>query len=262
MANKVVDPRNQTTAQLSDMLLRAAYRMPTGEMATKRAARLCSALAISEGERLPLCYGFDHCGCLSCTRCRTREQRLFMFKAHPLLDPGKGTTSPIAINVIPGFGRTEVGALPKGGLRSFKNQISAHFRKAGTNAVAVMSVDVSVERRVGEQEYWQWHVHGILFNPDETMLERLRQQFSWREKDDSNGVCYRPVQTKPISDRFGWLAYMSKPDFYMREQRPDHNGQLKISKMRISMQQEIALVKVLSKFKVKQRFFYIGMDPL
>jgi hypothetical protein len=185
-----------------------------------------------------------------------------MFKALPLLDAGKGSTSPIAINIIPGFGRTEVGELPKGGLRSFKNQISANFRRAGTNAVAVMSVDVSVERKVGEQEYWQWHVHGILFNPDETMLQQLRQQFSWREKEDSNGNCYRPVQTKPISDRFGWLAYMSKPDFYMREQRPDHNGQLKVSKMRVSMQQELFLTKALSKFKVKQRFFCIGMDPL
>ena len=43
---------------------------------------------------------------------------------------------------------------------------------------------------------------------------------------------------------------------------PDHSGQLKFSKMRISMQQELVLVKVLAKFKVKQRFFCIGMDPL
>jgi len=254
--------KNLPTAHLSDLLLHAAYKMPTGEMLTKRAAWLCSASSISEGERMPLCCGVDHCERLSCVRCRGREQRVFTIKALPLLDEIKGSTLPLAITIIPSFGKTEVGELPKGRLRGFKNQISAHFRKALPNALAVMSVDVSVERTPGKKEYWQWHAHGALLNPDDNMLEQLRQQFSWREKEGTNESCYRPVYTKEINDRVGWLAYISKPGFHMREQRHGANGEPKVCKTRISVEQELVFIKVLSKLKAKQRFFYIGMDAL
>lgn len=262
MTKKVRDPSNLTTAQLSDMLLRTGYKMPTAEMATKRAARLCSALSTSEGERLPLCYGDSHCGRLGCPRCRWFGGRVGMIKALPMVAERMESGSGLAITIIPEFGKTAVGELPKGELRGFKNQIRAAIRKVVPDAVAVMSLDVSVERRVDEQEYWQWHVHGVIFGLKDDALDQLRQRFFWRVKSDTSGTCYRPVQVKKLRDRFGWLAYMSKPDLYMREQRSNANGDLKFYRKRITIEQELHFVKALSKSKVKERLFYIGMDPL
>lgn len=262
MTKKVLDLKNLTPAQLSDMLLRTGYKMPTAEMATKRAARLCSALSTSEGERLPLCYGDSHCGRLGCPRCRWFGGRVGMIKALPMVAEHMESGSGQAVTIIPEFGKTAVGELPKGELRGFKNQIRAAIRKVVPDAVAVMSLDVSVERRVDEQEYWQWHVHGVIFDLKGDALDQLRQRFFRRVKSDTSGNCYRPVQVKKLHDRFGWLAYMSKPDLYMREQRSNANGELRFSRKRITVAQELRFVKALSKSKVKERFFCVGMDPL
>lgn len=262
MTRKSKNPKNMTRSELSDAILHLGFKMATGDMLAKRAALLCSALSLSVGERPPICLGLGYCERLSCPPCRGGGQRGFLLKGLPWVDGRMKTGSGLAINIIPEFGKTAVGELPKGGLRGFKNQTRAAIRKVALDAVGVMSVDVSVERTVGNKEYWQWHAHGVIFGLQDDTLDQLRQRFSWRAKDDTNGTCYRPVQVKKVHDRFGWLAYISKPNFLMRFQRPDANGDLKFYRKRITIEQELHFVKALSKSKVKERFFYIGMDPL
>ena len=252
--------RYMTSAVLSDALLHEAYKMPTGQMATKRAALLCSALSGMDGERLPLCYGDEYCGLLSCPRCRWREQRVFMLNMLPVVRASGGCIAWSTITIIPEFGVTEVGALPKGGLRGFRDQIRAAVRKVNPNARAAMCVDINVERTVGKRERWQWHVHGIIAKLRADELSQLCQRFSWRKKDDDNGQCYRPVMTADIYDLVGHLAYVSKPQFRQREHRPNENGDLKFEKRIITIQQELHFVKVLSSFKVKQRLFNLGIE--
>lgn len=262
MTKKSKNPKNMTRSELSDAIFHVGFKMATGDMLAKRAALLCSALSLSVGERPPICLGLGYCERLSCPPCRGGGQRGFLLKGLPWVDGLRKKADALAITIIPEFAKTAVGELPKGGLRGFKNQIRAAIRKVVPDAVGVMSVDVSVERTVGNKEYWQWHVHGIICDLQDDALDQLRQRFSWGAKGDTNGTCYRPVQVKKLRDRFGWLAYMAKPNFFMREQRSDATGDLKFSKKPITVEQELHFVKALSKSKVKERFFYIGMDQL
>jgi len=250
--------RKMTSAELADALLHSAHKMPTIKMATKRAALLRDAFSALEDRRLPYCYGDARCGLLSCPRCRLRNQRVFMLKTIPLVCVRSGSSAWGAITIIPRFGRTEVGELPKGGLRGFGDQIKAAIRKIHPEAVAEMCVDISLERLVGGREYWQWHVHGVIFKPQPDSLDKLRPRFTWQNKGSDNGSCYRPFQVEEMEDSVRWLAYCSKPEFYVRVQQLDAEGGLEFVKKKVTIQQELHFVKVLSDIKVGQRFFRIG----
>lgn len=257
MTKKIKEFRKLSHAKQSDALLHRAYKIPTTEMATKRAARLCSGLLVGDSDRLPLCLGDDHCGYLSCPRCRLLETRNFMYEVLPIIEELGGKDAWRAITIIPEFGKTRMGELPKGDFRGLRNQVAAAIRATCPEAVAAFCVDVSIERTVGQQEFCRFHVHGVIWTPDLQAIDQLHGRFAWRDK--SEGGCQRPVKVERLTDPAGWLAYSGKPQFKLREQRPDAAGDLKCVKKGITIAQELMFVRAFSKFKAKHRFFYIGM---
>lgn len=260
MPKKIQDFAKMTDAQQSDALWARAYKMPTMEAATKRAGRLCSKLSEADSKRVPFCFGTDHCKCFSCPPCRLRGQRSFVYRTLDIIDQYGGSEAWRAITIVPEFGKTELGELPKGDIRGFMNQVRAAIRKIDPDTVAAMCVDISWERKVGEKEFWQSHVHGLIWNPSEHVLDQLRDRFSWRNK--SEGSCQRPVRVERLYDPVGWSGYSAKPQFKLREQRPDENGELRTVTKGLTIDQELAFVRVLSKFKANHRFFDIGLKKL
>lgn len=252
-------PRKMTKAELADALFYVSKRMPTEEMVTGRAAKLSSMYKTTEFERLPLCYSESHCERASCVRCRQREQRIAMLNFVRQAKKLKNSVVWHAGTIIPAFGKTAAGELPKGDLRGSKNQLAAGIRGVAPDALVFGCIDFSVERRLGQPEFWQTHGHFIIGNisPEET--EELRQRFKWSDKGDYSGGCHRAVQIEPIYDLFGWLAYMSKPQFYMREQRTGADGELEPKKRMITLKQELKFIKTLAPYKASQRFFYVGL---
>ncbi|MBR2654920.1 MAG: hypothetical protein IKD58_00215, partial [Loktanella sp.] len=104
--------------------------------------------------------------------------------------------------------------------------------------------------------------HGLMLKPEVKTLKQIHKRFAWKDKAGLKASCYRPVHTKKIDELVGWLAYMSKPQFFLREQRPDAQGKLVPKKGKMTIERELEFVKALSKLKAKQRVFFIGMDPL
>lgn len=252
-------PRKMTKAELADALFYVGKSMPTEEMVTGRAAKLSSMYKTTEFERLPLCYGDSHCERASCVWCRQREQRITMLNILRQTKKLKNSVVWHAITIVPEFGKSVVGELPKGGLRGSKNQAAAGIRSVAPEARFVGCVDISLERRQSESQFWQTHFHGIISELTCEERERLRQRFAWSNKDKDEDDCYRAVQIEPIYDLFGWLAYMSKPQFYMREQRTNAKGELKPRKRMITREQELMFIKALAPYKASQRFFYMGV---
>ena len=252
-------PTHMTNAELADEVLRETLKMPTQMMMAKRAARLASMYGTTEHKRPRFCFGESHCARLSCPRCRQREQRVFVVNTmRQTKQLGDGDIWQ-AVTIIPEFGKTAVGHLPKGGIRGFKDQCAAHVRHVAKEARLVGCVDISVERKRGEAEVWQYHIHAIASGIAPKKVRELRQRFAWPDKDEEKRSCYRPLQVKKIDDLAGFLAYMSKPQFFMREQFADANGELLFRKSKISREQELKFIKALSHFKAKHRFFRVGL---
>jgi len=262
MTKKIQTTKTMSDGQLSDALLHAAHKMLTGQSVTKRVTSLCRQMTASKDKSPPFCFVDDNCGWLSCPRCRSRIQREFMLKMLPVINAPDHNSTWKSISIIPSFGKTMVGELPKGGVRGFKDQISAAIRKSDPNVRSVMCVDISLERRLGQQEYWQWHVHGVICNLKLSTKKRLSERFSGDKKDGNDRTCYRPVFVTDMPDPVGCLAYMAKPEFFKREQCVDEQGKLKIVKKYITIQQELPFIKALSPFKASQRLFYIAMEAL
>lgn len=257
MPKKIKDFRKLSHAKQSDALWHMAYKIPTTEMATKRAARVCSALSGGDFERLPLCLGDDHCGYLSCPRCRLLETRNFMYEVLPIIEERGGKDAWRALTIIPEFGKRSMEELLKGDFRSFMNQVAAGIRLSCPDAVAALCVDVSIERRLGLQEFCQVHAHGVIWTPNPQALDQLHGRFAWRDK--SEGGCPRPVKVNKLIGPAGWLGYSGKPQFKLREQRPDAAGDIMCVKKGITIAQELMFVRAFSRLKAKHRFFYIGM---
>jgi hypothetical protein len=247
-----------TTAELSDLILAAAYKMPTAENALKRAAQLCSASSLAVGEKPYACYG-ESCGRASCPPCNVSQQRRFILDTLPGVHERGGSSAWQAITIIPELGKVDVGELPKGGLRGFGNQVSARVRKIVPDAVAVMCVNIVWERKSGEQERWQYGVKGIISTQETQALDQLKARFAWKKTAAEDDGWVRPVTLSPITDLMGCLAEMSNPKFGMRHQTPDANGNLKERTGGLIIPRELQIAKVLSKSRVTQRFFYIGL---
>lgn len=260
MTKKTKELRKMTSVQLADALLFQAHKMTSIETATKRAALLCSALSEFDSKRPPMCFGEDRCERMSCPPCRVWEQRIFVPTALPIAkELGIGGTCR-AITVVPWDGMVGVGELPKGGLRGFKNKFAAKLKKMAPNAKAIFWVDISLERRIGQPDYWQWHFHGLIWGLNKQSYGGLRKCFAWPKKGSEKSGCARPVQCKRVTDIVGCLAYMSKSEFKIGEPRIDSNGEQLRTTRTVSIQQEVLFASVLSKFKASQRFFYVGMD--
>lgn len=257
MTKKIKDFRKLSHAKQSDALWHRAYKIPTTEMATKRAARVCHALSGGDFERLPLCLGDDHCGYLSCPRCRLLETRNFMYEVLPIIEEREGKEAWRALTIVPEFGKRSMEELAQGDFRGFMNQVAAGIRTSCPDAVAALCVDVNIERRLGQPEFCQLHAHGVIRAPDPKTLDDLHGRFSWQDK--SEGGCQRPVKVDKLTDPAGWLAYSGKPQFKLREQRPDAAGDLKCVKKGITIAQEVMFVRAFSRLKAKHRFFYIRM---
>jgi len=260
MTKNIKELRKMTSVQLADALLFRAYKMTTLEAATKRTALLCSALSKFDSKRPPVCLGEDRCESMSCPRCRGWEQHIFVPTVLPIVKELGGSGAPRAITILAQNGRVNVGELPGSGFRSFRDQIGKGIKKAAPDAKAILCVDVSLERRIGEPDHWQWHVHGLIWGLDKETHGRLCDRFAWSKKDGEESGRKRPVQCKRVTDIIGWLAYMSKPEFKIGEPRIDSNGEQLRTKRTISIQQEVLFASVLSKLKASQRFFYVGID--
>jgi hypothetical protein len=258
MSKNIPDTTTMTTEELSDKLFSVVYKMPTGKGALKRAAELCSASSLSVSEKPYACYGQTRCGMASCPLCRVHHQRLSIIDTLSFVSGRGGSCAWQAITITPEIGKVDVGELPTGGLRGFRNQVSARIRKIVPNAVAVMCVNIVWERKSGEQEQWQYGVKGIISTQEPEALDQLHARFAWKKKTAEDDGWVRPVIIAPISDFNGWLAEMSTPQFEMRIQRPDANGNLKAGMRKITIERELQFAKVLSNSKVTQRFFSIG----
>ena len=202
---KIPNLKNLRSTELAGAVLNAGYKIPTLEMATRRAEKLCGALSIKAGERLPVCYG-GHCGLLSCPRCRWQEQQLCMIKLLALVYALGGKRACRILNIVPEYGKTPIGELPNGGLRGFRDQTRAAIRKIDSEAVAALCVDISWERSAGQEEYWQWHLHGLMLKPEVKTLKQIHKRFAWKDKAGLKASCYRPVHTKKIDELVGWLT--------------------------------------------------------
>jgi len=255
---KAISRKQMTDAELSDDVLYCGYKIPTAQAASKRAARLYATSLSENTERLPWCLGGSECGLLSCPRCRWRAQHIFIAQMLPVIRAERGAALWSSITIIPEFGVMVACKLPRSGLRGFKDQICAAMRKMAPDAVGVFCIDISLERNLGQREFLQLHVHGIIRDLSADECNRICRRFAW-QKDSS---CYRPVQTEPVYDSFGQLAYMSKPQFFRRDQYTNAKGKLQHQKKIMSFEQEFQLVKALSAFKAQQRIFYLGMQPL
>jgi hypothetical protein len=260
MTKKTKDLKNMTNAQLTDELLFRAYNLTTVEAATKRTALLCAALPEFGSKRPPVCLGEDRCGCMSCVRCRVHEQKMFIATALPIVKELGANGSPRAITIVPKKGEVGLGELPGCGFRSFKDQIAKVIKKAAPDAKAILRVECSLERRIDQPDYWQWHVHGLIWGFNKQSYGKLRDAVAWPKKSSEEVGCVRPAQCKPVTDLLGWLAYMSKPELKICEPRIDSNGQQIRTKRTVTIQQEVEFARVLSKFKASQCVFYVGTD--
>lgn len=260
MTKKTKDLKNMTNAQLADELLFRAYKMTTSEAATKRTALLCAALPEFGSKRPPVCLGEDRCGCMSCPRCKVYEQKMFIATALQIVKELSESGTPRAITIVPHSGKTGVGELPKGDVRGFKNTFAAKLKKAAPDAKAIFWIDISLERRIGQPDYWHWHFHGLIWGLNKQSYGGVRNVFAWPKGSGKESGCTRPVQVKRITEMVGCLAYMSKSELKFCELRTDSNGEQIRTKRTVSIQQEVQFARALSKFKASQRVFYVGVD--
>jgi hypothetical protein len=203
------------------------------------------------------CSRITSCKNLSCYSCRARAQRHFTREFGKPLNAAL-TNNPgslVFLTIVPSFGRSEVGSEPAGGLRKFIDKTARIMRSSNPDLSAVCYVDVSLNVGLDGCQYWQWHIHAITTKLLHPALLHLSNAFG-------GDWCRKPVMTKGIYDEKGILEYISKPDFFLREDIVnDDTGEKDTRSRSMPIRDEVQLMKVLSRWGATQRSFQIR-DPL
>ena len=243
-------PRKMTDAELE-----VSYSIPTADTMRKRSASLVDLAKINGIEGIRFCLKSNYCNLLSCPWCRRREQLVQMVEMPSRMSEVSEDDILTSITIIPEFGVTEVGELPKGGLRGFKESIRSAVKKVAPEAQGTFFIDVSLEKGLDQETVFQWHVHGVVTKFPVNAQKKLSKRF----KRNGSKKCYRPVRTETVHDIFGWIAYSAKSDLFRREQYIDLFGKTRHDPTKMSVQEELDVLRAVSKIKVKQRQFNIGM---
>lgn len=228
-----------------------------------RTQRLNRAFARTFQDRLPWCTTTSRCCLWSCPSCRVELRDLFAAETEEAMIKHGPLTAWEAVTIVPGFGRTKIGALPVGGLRAFKAKVQRKIRNVASEAIGYFCIDVSWERRLNGEEHWQWHVHGTMRGLNETMRKKIRASFKLGERSADKPVQFKRITRDDTGGLMvaGLLEYAAKANFLLREPRNEHCSSYRTSgpqERSLNYDQEIELMKVLCNFKTKQRIFRIG----
>lgn len=208
------------------------------------------------------CLRVNPCRKDSCLHCRYVEQRRYLLNYSTLLQKTtwrklvpalREAESPLSITIVPWFGKLPIGG-GEGDLREFIEKVKTLLKYYAPNAIGFFCVDISwnVCRETGD-EHWQLHVHGVVWNLDEESKERLKAAL---KRDD--GEVGRPLLVKPMHYPDGWVAYMAKPNFFLRESYQE-DGSWKTNERPLSLEQEVEMARWLSPYKTNSRHFTMGL---
>lgn len=245
----------QRTDGLYDAITPSKYELPEESSVKAHAKNLRKAQrkrSLDEGKP---CSTFRRCKLLSCPICMLTFAKDARKMIRERITLHGDVSEWQACTFVPEFGKTKIGALPGGGLRGFKDRIRKELLKVDPGIAAILSVDVSYERHEGE-EYWQWHVHGVIRLPHADTGKKLGRRFRWSRRA-KHRQCYRPSQINSTFELDGWLAYMLKPEF---KSYFHHTSAEKIRReRRMTISDEAKLADVLKKYFVSERHFTVGM---
>jgi hypothetical protein len=249
---------------LSEEELCETLKITTFEKAGRHSEKVRKYAAESEKEigNGKWCLRNNRCRKESCYYCRYFEQRRYVANYsvllrettwRKLLPSLRYAEAPMAITIVPWFGWLPVGG-GVGDLRKFIQKIKDLLEHYAPGLVGFFCVDISwnVCRATGE-EHWQLHVHGVVWNLDEESKEGLRDALK-REAGEGG----RPLLVKAMHYPDGWLAYMAKPNFFLRESCQDRKW--KPDEGPLSLEQEVEMARWLSPYKASARHFTMGLS--
>lgn len=225
------------------------YKVPTRKMTTKRAGQLYAAARRSK-KHLFLCNPKTApCSREGCPRCERRVQVEFM---REMEDHFAGEEMS-AVTIIPDYGKLAFRNIADLDLFWFKRKVQRTLRHWAPECFGVFCIDISLEVSTAKKKHWQVHVHGIIGGLTEEASDQLGEAFRWEDEG-----CKDPKRVAVITNFLGWLAYMTKPNFFMR----DHGTVLQdraVQPSKLSIEVELKLARILSSYRVGTRIFTTGI---
>ena len=236
----------------SDAWWRKEYNLPTNRECRRRAKAL-ERKASRQGLKLKRCTKERRCGLLSCPICRRKAQMAFIKTYRPEMKRRARKHELFFLTIIPQYGVARWGRLPGPDLKTFIDKVRATLRRNAPKAFGVFCVDVSLE--LGPDGYFaQWHVHGVIGGVTEKEKAKIAKAFKWKGQPNVHAVMMLTVE-----DLRRCIAYSAKCNLLSREPCIDNKGRANTRENGLTIKQELALVRNVSRFKATSRMFTLSM---
>ena len=190
---------------------------------------------------------------MHCSVCRRTQQLALMVAFLSVYDPELDW---LTITIIPKYGRSELSKQPLGDLRKVAKRVIDTLVEHASGITGVFVVEPSVNTNLNGVENCQWHFHGTFHGVKKSEYRRIKQAFA---SSDGNG---RAVQSKPVTDMAGHIAYISKSEIFGRTDYVRDHGRPGIDKYPIRTAKEALIATGLGSKRIGARVFFINMGEL
>ena len=236
----------------SEAWWRKEYNLPTNRECRRRAETL-ERKASRQGLKLKRCTKERRCGLFSCPVCRRKAQMAFIKTYRPEMKRRARKHELFFLTIIPEYGVARWGHLPGRDLKTFIDQVRATLRRNAPEAFGVFCVDVSLELGP-DGSFAQWHVHGVIGGVTEKEKTKIANAFKWKGEPN-----VKAVWMPKVKDLRRCIAYSAKCNFFSRESCIDDDDEPNIRSRQLTIEQELALVRNVTRYKAASRMFTLGM---
>lgn len=239
-------------ADLADELLKAAFGLPTlREVVRRRKNVYCYA------RRKGWKVGRE-CNCTGhrrthCAVCRRSQQLALVLLFLRVCDLGLAWRT---ITIIPEYGRSELRKQPLGDLRKIVRRVTNTLQEHAPGITGMFVLEPCVEIELDGVENCHWHIHGAFHGIKKSEYKCIKQAFV-----SSDGAA-RAVQSKPVTDMAGHIAYILKPEYFGRKKFVRSNGKSSVQKYPIRTAQEALIATALGTKRIGARVFFINMGEV
>ena len=241
-----------SAAELADELLNVALSIPTLKEAQRRQKNVYR-YARRKGWQVG-----KECSCnghrrMNCPVCRRTQQLALMVAVLTMCDlelPWRTVT------ILPEYGRCELSKQPLGDLRKVAKRVIDTLLEHAPGITGVFVVEPCVQTDLEGVKNSHWHFHGAFCGVTKAEYKCIRQAFA---SSDGNG---RAVQSKPVTDMAGHIAYILKSEYFGRKHYLCGNDGHGIDKYPTRTRQEAQIATALGSKRIGGRVFFINMGEV
>ena len=249
-----------------DELVNFDYGIPTQKEAIRRSRLVLKAANELGIDTRQWCLKFTRCGYFHCNVCR-RSQQLALLRGMQeseaqRLKNQKREKVWRSITIVPEYGRCELRSLPEGGIVHFGSQVVKTLQAHAPRIQGVFVIEPSVNIDLQRANSCQWHVHGIFNRVKRVEYEAIQKAFTWESPVQSLDLLQRftPVYTRRVTDLYGQLVYMAKPQILSR--RAIGTKIRNTAKGVPSTRQEALIAAALYPEKIGSRMMFLNMKSV